>query len=97
MKPHKHAEVIKAWADGAKIEYRNNNMKDWDDMPECSPLWYETVEYRIKPQEVIKIYNVSLQQGFTLVDTNNTLYHPYNLVLTFDEVSGHLRKAEVIS
>ena len=93
MKPHKHAAVIKAWADGAEIQSRCGD-SGWVD---CSaPHWYGASEYRVKPQEVIKKYAASLQKGFTLVDTNNTLYHPYNLVLTFDEVSGHLRKAEVI-
>ena len=23
MKPHKYADVIKAWADGAQVEYKN--------------------------------------------------------------------------
>jgi len=50
MKPHKHAEVIKAWADGAQIQFRNvTTEKNWTDLPFCSPSWYETVEYRIKP------------------------------------------------
>ena len=96
MKPHKHAEVIKAWADGAEIQSRISN-SGWVD---CStPHWYEGSEYRVKPKDVIKKYNVSLQEGnyfFVLIDTNNTFYHPYNLVLTFDGVSGHLKKAEVL-
>jgi hypothetical protein len=54
-KPHKHAALIKAWADGAKIEYKsigfNNTWK-----PTTTPLWGENDEYRIKPhkhQEII--------------------------------------------
>ena len=48
MARHKHADLIKAWADGAKIEY-------WSDCEECwiyvfSPLWGEDEEYRIKPK-----------------------------------------------
>ena len=46
MKPHKHAELIKAWADGAIIE-------TWD----CgywyenhAPQWNDDVKYRIKPE-----------------------------------------------
>jgi len=94
MKPHKHAAVIKAWADGAEIEYRFFDDGEW--LIADSPSWKVGTQYRIKPQEVVKKYNVSLQKGFTLVDTNNSLYHPYNLVLTFDGVSGHLKSAEVI-
>lgn len=45
--PHKHAEVIKAWADGADIEFRGNRGK-WESIPE--PSWGPSFEYRVKPQ-----------------------------------------------
>ena len=48
IQPHVHAEVIKAWADGAKIEYFSNNKNCWCNT-EC-PLWTETTEYRVKPE-----------------------------------------------
>ena len=47
MKPHKWAKEIKAWADGAEIEY--NSYDIWDDWNEDIG-WYEGYEYRIKPQ-----------------------------------------------
>lgn len=96
MKPHVHAELIKAWADGATIQARNE-IFEWVDIP--NPSWQPHLEYRIKPEiipDVIKKYNVSLQKGFTHVDTNNQIYCPANLILFFDGVSGHLRNAEVI-
>ena len=46
MKPHKHAELIKAWADGAKIERLDNYT--WID--DIEPIWYLNWEYRIKPE-----------------------------------------------
>ena len=49
MKPHKHAELIKAWADGAEIEYKNVQ-HGW---VACSPegmFWDVSGEYRIKPE-----------------------------------------------
>jgi len=53
MKPHKHAELIKAWADGAEIEWKFKHRTDGfylmtkDNHPD---LWQEDeVEYRIKP------------------------------------------------
>ncbi len=54
-KPHKHAEVIKAWADGAEIEVRYDSGSKW---ATCNPpYWYVDEEYRIKPQPVItKMY-----------------------------------------
>jgi hypothetical protein len=53
MKPHKHAELIKAWADGAEIEFRtrfhNGEFSNWSFAE--SPSWDVSVyEYRIKPE-----------------------------------------------
>jgi hypothetical protein len=48
MKPHKHAELIKAWADGAKIEFWSNYTNRWEE--DISPCWMESLEYRIKPE-----------------------------------------------
>lgn len=47
MKPHKHAEVIKAWADGAEIQYYSTSQKDWRDTSQ--PSWSSNYDYRIKP------------------------------------------------
>ena len=50
---HKHAELIKAWADGADIEYFNKRLNIWFAWDiKCSPSWQEDTEYRIKPPEV---------------------------------------------
>ena len=58
---HKHAELIKAWADGAEIEkkqiyckYQMNQepiivSEEWLSCP--SPTWSWNEEYRIKPEE----------------------------------------------
>lgn len=45
--PHKHAELIKAWADGAKIQgmYGNGTWCDVD-----TPGWRVDRQYRIKPE-----------------------------------------------
>lgn len=48
--PHKHAEVIKAWADGALIQYRSECKKAWRDATETPPMWYSDWEYRVKPE-----------------------------------------------
>jgi hypothetical protein len=56
MKPHKHAEVIKAWADGAEIEFRIDSDCEWNAMrpaEECEndlgvPAFYTNYEYRRK-------------------------------------------------
>lgn len=48
MKPHKHADLIKAWADGAKIEFKNHVDLSWSYIDK--PAWHEDFEYRIKPE-----------------------------------------------
>jgi hypothetical protein len=64
--PHKHAEVIKAWADGAEIQYKDSVYCLWHTIPD--PLWVETVEYRVKP-ETIK-YRVALMRDIGGYYTN---------------------------
>ena len=51
MKPHKWAKEIKAWADGAEIQwcYMAEPFGTWQTV--TSPNWDSTnLEYRIKPQ-----------------------------------------------
>jgi len=45
-KPHKHAALIKAWADGAEIQYREHGDVPWKD---TEPAWVIRYQYRIKP------------------------------------------------
>ena len=53
MKPHKWHKEIKAWADGAEIEWRTNNGSmhtEWRDVG-VKPNWDVVIaEFRIKPQ-----------------------------------------------
>lgn len=49
MKPHKHAEFIKAWADGEVIQWRFSNDDVWHPLGNSSPKWDELLQYRIKP------------------------------------------------
>ena len=48
-KPHRHAALIKQWADGRVIQFKETN-GDWTDSP--NPFWDETAEYRVKPEPV---------------------------------------------
>lgn len=51
MKPHKHAEAIKAWADGKPVEYRYPSWAKgrWEDIA-IFPAWDERAEYRPKSE-----------------------------------------------
>ena len=48
VKPHKHAELIKAWADGATIEVWSPWGEEWRDA--TTPSWDGSNKYRIKPK-----------------------------------------------
>jgi hypothetical protein len=51
MTKHKWHKEIKAWADGAEIEWRYFDTDSW--MPYCNnyPVWHNNeYEFRIKPQ-----------------------------------------------
>lgn len=57
--PHKHAAVIKAWADGAIIQFRiPNHDCEWFDVVRNQPSWASTQEYRVKPVAVTYWFNV---------------------------------------
>jgi hypothetical protein len=51
--PHKHAELIKKWADGAIIQYGTSH-GEWIDCNGNKPLWDVENEYRVKPTLVKK-------------------------------------------
>lgn len=99
MKPHPHAELIKAWADGAEIEYRAKLAQDiW--CPMTQACWdLDWVEFRIKPEpkpDVVREYWVTkdaVSQLFTF--QKSPLKN--NLKLTFDGETGKLKSAEVIN
>lgn len=47
-KPHEHAALIKAWADGAIVECRKKDReKNWN--ISSRPMWSEDYEYRLQP------------------------------------------------
>jgi len=50
-KPHVHADLIKAWADGAEIEQYHENFQCWEQT--SAPMWHPMVKYRIKPQPMV--------------------------------------------
>ena len=95
--PHKHADLIKAWADGAEIEYWAPVMRQW--LTNSTPKWYEDTLYRIKPKPKADV--VCLKKAFL----QGTKVHVYiaedwggeNLKLTFDGETGKLKAAEVIA
>ncbi len=50
-KPHVHADLIKAWADGAEIQYFSKDRTEWCDCVFNKPQWGNYEQYRIKPKQ----------------------------------------------
>ena len=99
--PHKHAELIKAWADGAEIEYFDSHTNCWRSQPALFP-WYEDYKYRIKPEpkpDVVRYvtyeWNPRDKQTYGGIPNQKQSLHA-NLKLTFDGETGKLKSAEVL-
>jgi hypothetical protein len=100
MKPRKHAELIKAWADGAVIErlWNGTHEKAW--LIDNEPMWEEWEEYRIKPEPKP---DVDVKEHIALLYLENekativghALRKP-NVMFTFDGETGELKSAEVL-
>lgn len=58
--PHKHAEAIRAWANGDEIEFRAPDTTAWVWSP--APAWVEDYEYRVKPARVYPLWMASDQK-----------------------------------
>ena len=101
MKPHKHAEIIKAWADGAVIE------RLWSDehwLIDNQPMWEEWEEYRIKPEpkpDVVKVFvlEANIFAGLRFSESTPVEYGTSDkqfIKCTFDGETGELKSAEVL-
>jgi hypothetical protein len=96
MKPHKHAELIKAWADGAEIEVNMPDVNGDDVWEYFNGDWNEFREYRIKPEPKPDVISyVFCTKGGTLAWKYYQIGDA-NLKLTFDGETGELKSAEVI-
>jgi hypothetical protein len=96
---HKHAELIKQWADGAKVQYWSENGAYWLDT--AMPQWHTDTRYRIKPEpkpDIIKYAQAaSPQSGVNSIDTIRSEYKCWhNLKLVYDGSTGILKHAEAI-
>ncbi len=90
--PHKHAALIKAWADGATIQVYNKHAvrdadKRWVDQDgpggESTPGWFDDFEYRVKVPNVVRWCPVftmpanSIVVGAAVVEKRDAIFgHP---------------------
>lgn len=69
--PHVHAELIKAWADGAEIQVYNQNLKCWQTVSSEYLGWRHEAQYRIKPEPKKLPYRLAIvQAGYVVVCTS---------------------------
>lgn len=60
MKPHKHAEIIKAWADGRQVQFRFSDGDEWCNRPADTELGFiDHFQYRIKPEPEFPVTNLT--------------------------------------
>jgi hypothetical protein len=102
-KPHKHAELIKAWADGAEIEELHLK-KGWQPFTDGHWMECDSWDYRIKPEpkpdvvEHMSIYR-NLNRRYEI---ERPIGEPFeysfvgNVQLTWDGETGKLKSAEVL-
>jgi hypothetical protein len=99
MKPHKHAELIKAWADGAEIECRDCRV--WYYAKD--PRWQEDMEYRIKPKTKPDIEKFFLLEsnpilGLRLNEISGFQKQPHEdwIRIVFDGETAKMKSAEIL-
>lgn len=101
--PHKHAEIIKAWADGAEIEFYDQRYNEhrWKTCGEY-PYFEPQVKFRIKSepkpdtQYWVRVFEHSSGSMFCPHTAPATDVRPANIKLTFDGETGKLKSAEVL-
>lgn len=57
--PHKHKDLIIAWANGADIEFWSEVCQGWKEI--CKPTWTEDFNYRIKPKQPSEIEKIEIE------------------------------------
>ena len=95
MKPHKHKDLIIAWANGVEIQYKNYH-GDWRDA--TWPDWSEKTEYRVKPEpkpDFVRYIQADNFSGRYFVTEHRTKMD--NVCFTFDGETKELKSVEIIS
>lgn len=95
-KPHKHADLIKAWADNPQLQLQFRDVGAWEDFIK-NPDWSYS-EVRIKPQpkpDIVKHIQASLGTQYPAL---SLVYKESggNLKLTFDGETGKLKSVELL-
>lgn len=101
-KPRRNAEVIKAWADGADIQFKRGST--WEDYDNSEGLPdFDFGIWRVKPENIVVEECVYVSKTITehgikgsLEIANGSPRHKPNIRLEFDPNTYQLVKTEVI-
>lgn len=100
----KHAELIKLWADGALIQWKDEERVGWQDCYNNLPTWSPQFKYRVKPEpkpDVVRYACLDIgRQGRATVRSNlftSSAFPCDNLMIVFDGETGVLKDAQVLA
>lgn len=96
---HKHAVLIKLWADGAVIQFYVPSEKnpEWRDCHNNQPGWCMGVNYRVKPEpkpDVVRYRFMCLDQS-TYPTKSRTCND--NIMFVFDGETGVLKDVQLLA
>ena len=80
----KHADLIIAWANGAKIQFLDRNLNKWKDVD--SPFWDLSTSYRIKPEPLptlIKSISANFEPNAGMMEITLRVYGEHENLLKF--------------
>lgn len=100
----KHAELIKLWADGALIQWKDEERVGWQDCYNNLPTWSPQFKYRVKPEpkpDVVRYACLDIDRGgWATVRSNlftSSAFPCDNLMIVFDGETGVLKDAQVLA
>lgn len=102
MKPHKHADVLHAIADGKEVQWKNRVTGEWFDDASCSltPLTHDYLEWRVKPEpkpEDVVVYAWLPSRGSSVkIPSTPSVLPVMNLKITYDGETGEPKAVELI-
>lgn len=94
--PHVHADIIKAWADGAAIEYSMDGTY-WHSA--SNPMWSIDTEYRVKPEpkpDYSKFIGVGYKQDWGYCNTTGVYGHEEYICKTFEDNNQFWDNTDII-
>jgi len=86
-KKRPHADLIKAWADGAEIEFFSTATFGWHHT-DC-PSWDEDIQFRIVKRDIV--HRIHITPNGEISTTS-----PANIQVTFDAQTGQIKSVNIL-